>query len=133
MKSNSLATQVTLAALLEALKPALATTYTVKRLTLSGIQTDQVLWSPASGKKVVVAVLIVSVKGAAADVIPEWDKTGGDEEMIAPLYFGDKGGMALPLCGAVVACDEDDADLIVSTANATGATTSITAIGYEIE
>ena len=108
-----------------------AANYVRHTVTIAGNAADTIVWSPTAGTSCVITDMIVSVKDASADLALEWDKSGGDEAVIGPLYFADKGGMAMPFRG-LVAANENDADLVATTTNAVGASTSITVIGYEV-
>jgi len=53
-------------------------------------QTDTVVWSPIGTNTIVITDIIVSCESANTITIEE----NGTTQLIAPLYFGDTGGMA---------------------------------------
>jgi hypothetical protein len=108
-----------------------AADYDPQTISLVGNQADQILWSPTVGTSIVITDVVISVKGASADVTLEWDKAGGDEAFLGTLYFADRGGMAMPFRG-LLPCNEANADLVVTTTNAVGATVTVTVNGYEV-
>lgn len=97
-----------------------------KYVALTGAQTDGIVWSPASGKQIVVTDISLTVS-AAATVTLEWDKSAGDEA-IAGWDLAANGGVSMNLQTPLV-CSEDDADLIVTTS---AGNVKVTVVGYEI-
>ena len=107
-----------------------AANYVMHTATLAGNQTDQVVWDPTAGTSIVITDIIISVKGASADVALEWAKAP-DQAAIGPVYLAENGGMAMPFRG-LLAANGNDVNLVATTSNAVGATTTITVVGYEV-
>jgi hypothetical protein len=92
----------------------------------TGAVTDGIVWSPAGGKQVVITDLAMTTS-AAATVTLQWDKTGGDEDVMA-FDLAANGGVSMNLQTPIV-CTEDDADLIITTS---AGNVKIMISGYEL-
>jgi len=97
-----------------------------KYYSYTGAVTDGIVWSPAGGKKVVITDISMSLS-AAGTVTLEWDKTGGDEAVMA-FDLAANGGVSMNL-QTPIACSEADADLVITTS---AGNIKIMVSGYEI-
>jgi hypothetical protein len=97
-----------------------------KYYAYTGAVTDGIVWSPASGKQVVITDLSMTTS-AAATVTLQWDKTGGDEDIMA-FDLAANGGVSMNL-QTPITCTEDDADLVITTS---AGNIKIMVTGYEI-
>lgn len=92
----------------------------------SAAQTDTTLWTPASGKRIILQGVVVSTN-AANNV----DLEVSDVDVVPPLYLAANGGGVIQSGGAPIWIGATDASLTYTTSAATNV--SVLAWGYEEE